>query len=214
MKSFEIACERALDDWIDSIEELPEVEYSKNHIKKINSIAGGKRIFNVYVTKTLFRALVAAIIILSLSIVGFAVKEAVESKMILNLHGSSFEIENPVILPVTNLEYGYIPEGFVLDTNQSEFEKRYEEKQRFIVRRFDNGNKCINIYKGDEYTSFSQNEYDKKIMERINDDGTNYLLFEYGDENCYLAWNANGYIYIIFANVSKEEALKIAKEVR
>lgn len=225
MKNFEIACEMALGDWIDGIEELQKVEYSENHIKKINSIAGGKHVFNVYVTKTLFHVLVAAVIIFSLSIVGFAVKEAVESKKILNLHGNMFEVEHPQNSPVTSLEYGYIPEGFILDTNQNEYEKRYEEKQRYIYRHFytADGNR-LTIAKHDEGASFYDPPSDFIKMTRFTEGGINYLLSQYMEKNgdelivndnfSDLRWHADGKIYWIYGDVSVEEALKIAREMR
>lgn len=209
MKNFEIACEKALDDWIDSIEELPEVEYSENHIKKINSIAGGKHVFNVYVTKTLFRVLVAAVIIFSLSIVGFAVKEIVESKKIVHLRGQMYGVENPVRKPVTDLKYGYIPEGFILDTNQSEFDKRYEEKQEFISRYFNSADGHFEIHKYNEYADASHytgNSIAPKIT-HFTKDGIDYLTKEYDNELFIVkmtTFTENGINYLLSEYIGKE----------
>lgn len=208
MKNFEIACEKALGDWVDSIEELPEVEYSENHIKKINSIAGGKHVFNVYVTKTLFRVLVAAVIIFSLSIVGFAVKEIVESKKIVHLRGQMYGVENPVRKPVTDLKYGYIPKGFILDTNQSEFDKRYEEKQEFISRYFNSADGHFEIHKYNEYADASHytgNSGEAKITQ-FTENGIDYLTEEYEDEFNYIKltrFTEDGINYLLFEFTGK-----------
>ncbi len=208
MKNFEIACEKALGDWIDGIEEVPGVEYSENHIKKINTIAGGKHVFNVYVTKTLFRVLVAAVIIFSLSIVGFAVKEIVESKKIVNLHGQMYGVENPVLKPVTDLEYGYIPEGFVLDANQSEFDNHYEEKQEFISRYFNSADGHFEIHKYNEYAAgshYTGNSGATKITQ-FTENGIDYLTEEYENEFNYIKiteFTEDGISYLLFEYTEK-----------
>lgn len=230
MSNFETACNLALNNWVNDIEEISYIEYSENHINKMNSIIKGKRIFNVYVSKNVFKLIVAAAIVISLSIISFGVYEAVQSKNlsigkskiwgnnVLTIEG--LDVDKAQDTPVTEFEYNYIPEGYVQD-KASYFDAKSEKLGYYAIRRFNNGDKHLEICKAREDTAISlldEHEWNYKTIEQ---NGITYLMESAFDENgneirdiSALYWDCNGYVYFIFGPISVEEALKIAENMK
>lgn len=123
-------------------------------------------------------------------------------------------VNNPEFKPVTELDFGYIPEGYIMT------------KKVFIVdaagqANFDKGENHFEIHKTTENSYVPINTDDK--IKRIEQGEIKYVLAYYelidGIERYHsISWNYDGYIYEIFANGAKElsweELLKIAKDVK
>lgn len=222
MSNFEMACNSACNKWVNDIEVLPEIKYSSNHVNKIESILRGKRIFNVYVSKNVFRFIVIAAIILSLSLISFGVYEGINSKKIIDGGNGMYIVEgakqNTAVL-VKDFQYGYIPEGFV-EEELNEFEIRYEREGEWALKRFSNGDKQLEIIKYRENATRMILNYDNIKTDRFEEDGIQYLrtIWTSGDDSqilyIMLEWAANEYWYVVSGNISQEDAIKIAKDMK
>lgn len=233
MNNFEQACFNSCEKWVNSIEEIEEPNYPQKHFKKINAIANGKRIFNVYVSRTVFRLIVAAAIILSLSMVGFAVSEVIPVIPSKNItFGKSLIFENDILVfegldedyarnsKVTNLEYNYIPEGYVQE-EISKYESHGEQNGYWAVRKFNNGDKHFEIWKWRENTSVPVHLDDVEI-EKFTEGEINYIRMVSIEtdrngkqhECTQLYWDINGFLYSINGYISPDEALQVARYVK
>lgn len=185
MNNFEKACFDSCEKWVNSIEETQEPIYSSNHIKKMNAILYRNRgLFN----RKTFIVLVACILLLVLNIVAFAyIGSQTKSKDLI------FYSQNPIKIGgyesgssirvrvkganskndklIENLEYGYIPEGYVdllIDEHLSnKYAWGYENgKYRIFNRefeRYENGEVADRIYVTKVVESNGMNVQNAKI---------------------------------------------------
>lgn len=222
MNKLQLACELVCSEWVDSIEEITEIEYSENHIKNIEKIINSK---NLKLGKNTIKVLLVAAVIASLTIIGFSASETVKSKTIskgkdmLNndvLVVEELDFDKAVQTPVTDFYYSYIPEGYIQE-QISEFDARCEREGLSAVRRFNKDDNHLEICKLREDTVLANN--DGKSLE-ITENGINYLVYfsKGGMKDCInVYWNVDNYVFAVYLSgqeISLEEAMQIARGMK
>ena len=209
MSKFARACILSYEEWVATIpEELPEPEYSKKHIRRMNALKNKMRgnVYHHFTTRTIKIMLVAAIL-LALMMTAFVFPSSRESFMdnfnIASRYQMTKHNKNSVPDKIT---VGYIPEGFKLISQESYAKSsmcHYASENKATFR----------IHKNSSATEIDFNTEDIET-ETIIVDNREYT-YSLGLSNVgYLLWHENDYIYQINGDVSKEEMLKIAESIK
>jgi hypothetical protein len=208
MTNFEAAVELSLNNWVATLPtefDLPEPTeaYKKGIAKLLDKMRGDR--YHKFTRKTARIILIAAIImaIATVTLAATVGREFIVQKF------SNFSrysvVDSSNIKSVEDIEIGYIPEGFELTNKET-------SKNKYYLNYF-NEDKWISIYKSkiDSRIDFDT-EYKNKERIRIN--GFEGVYFEDNDSINGLMWNNGHYIYQLDSNISKEELIKIAENVK
>lgn len=104
----------------------------------------------------------------------------------------------------TDIAFGYVPEGFeLIDARQ---------KKENIHIRYAFGENYFQILRGDLNGNYSV-DTENGTYENIKIDGLEAVYFTNPNINS-VVWNDSYYIYIITSNISKEELIKIAENIK
>ncbi len=210
MNKFAKACKECYEEWeasLPDIDSLPEPEYSKKHINRMERLFDRMRGDKYhYLTRKAVKVMIAAAVIFALMLCAFAIPSS-RRYIIEHFDGfGMFTVSEHNGNAVNGIEVGYIPEGFEL-TEYSELDKvvdfMYESPKGeyfSISKSASNINVLFNIENGqiEEFTrnnitySFAKNELQRD----------------------YVMWSENDYIYCIDGTLSKEELLKIAQNLK
>lgn len=208
MTKFEQACLLAFEDWADDIpDDLPEPEYSEKHkrwVKKLFNKMRGDR-YHRFTTNTVKVMLVAAVLS-ALLLTAFVIPSSREF-IIDKFHNySTYKLTEDNGNSVNGeITVGYIPEGFELESSVVH--------SRTVYYKYVLNDKCFTVYK---QTSATQIEFDTENI-AMKEFEFNDILYTYGTdihENSNIVWSKNDYVYRIDGNVSIDELIKIAKNVK
>lgn len=208
MSKFAKACVLSFEEWATTIpEDLPEPEFSKRHIKRMNILLNKMRgdVYHHFTTRTIKIILVAAVL-LALLLTAFVFPSSRDS-FIDNFNiASRYQMTKNNKNSVPNkITVGYIPEGFELISQES-YSK--STMYHFISK----SNLTFRIHKSSSAIEIDFNTEDIET-ETVFIDNTEYTYGLSLSNVSYLIWQKNDYIYRINGEISKEEMLKIAKTV-
>ncbi len=208
MTDFEKACELANKQWVNSFDEKTDenIKFSHSHekrIKEIAQIADGKK--RIKLTRKTLKYIIIAAVLLALA----------ATTAIATPHFKKYRVEKSDDLLKYSVSDGksskidkepsleYIPNGYhkVSQSGNEDgllIEYRKDEDHWFTFMKNDINS---NIYFSD----------DENKLEKIEYNGTKYLIYS-SDKNVYgIIWNDGKYSYDLGGNLSKEELLRIAK---
>lgn len=209
MSKFAKACILSYEEWVATIpEELPDPEYSKKHIRRMNALKNKMRgnVYHHFTTKTIRIMLVAAIL-LALMMTAFVFPSSRDSFMdnfnIASRYQMTKHNKNSVPDKIT---VGYIPEGFELENKKPYFKGVFytyssSDNSKFTII------KCSSSIEIDFDT-------ETQITEQIIVENTKYLYYVNTNGLSGIIWTKNDYIYRINGSLSKEELINIAKTVK
>lgn len=209
MSNLKEACILQNNSWIAEIPDiLPQPEYSKKHIKAINRLKNKMKNDRYHrLTVNTFRVLIAAAVILALTVTAFAIP-ATRNYII-----EKFDKYSTVIFSsdgksesIGTLEPGYIPEGFELAEEKSLDVLIYisyanNKNDYFIIK------KCFDR----SIISFDTEEND--CYEIIVNDNT-YICYIPNEKYVGIIWDDSDCTYYIETNLTLEEAVKIAENIK
>lgn len=209
MSKFAKACILSYEEWVATIPaELPEPEYSKKHIRRMNALKNKMRgnVYHHFTTRTIKIMLVAAIL-LALMMTAFVFPSSRDSFMdnfnIVSRYQMTKHNKNSVPDEIT---VGCIPEGF-------ELESKYASSKISYYKYISFDNLMFTIYKsassGEIYLD-TENLDTKNIT--INN--TNYMYGTDASGNTNIIWIVNDYVFRIDGNLPIEELLKIAVTIK
>lgn len=209
MSKFAKACVLSYEEWVATIPaELPEPEYSKKHIRRMNALKNKMRgnVYHHFTTKTIRIMLVAAIL-LALMMTAFVIPSSRDSFMdnfnIASRYQMTKHNKNSVPDEIT---VGYIPEGFELESN--------ENLSKYLILRYSNTQGIyFTTYKASSSTEiyFDTENLDTQNI-TINNINYTYGTDAFGNSN--VIWTVNDYVFRIDGNLSAEELLKIAVTIK
>ena len=211
MNNLETACLLSCERWADTFdEEIPEHTFSKEHNEKMKSLLSDGLIkYKPKLSKKSLKFILIAAIILSLAITVFAVAKPAFEKYSLNKYSNHSEYE--ILAPkkeaekVKSLTVDYIPENFIkteIDESDYIFMYRYEKKNEFFyIKKLQLGGT----------TSINTEKYDS---EKLKIGSLEAIYYQPENDIGGLLFNNSEYIYIVSGNISKEELVKIAQNIK
>ncbi len=204
------ACINTNLEWIASLpENPPQPEYSEKYLKNINKLLDKMRDdrYHRFTSKTARVILVAAIVMAISTVTVFATTDI--GSYILNelqdhaIFQSLFESDEKVD---GKIECGYIPEGYEI-TNEY-----YNELQCSIL--YENANNShftiTKMINGEEIGL--DNENAQKTI--IQSEEREFIIYETFNNEIRIVWYNLDFTYKICGDISSEEALKIAKNIK
>ena len=210
MTPLEEACAISLKRWVDSLpDEFEQYEFSKKHNRRMKVLFGKMRGGKYHhLTKRSTIVLVAAILLLTMTITALAIPASREFIIEHFLDHSTYSVVGGEYSEIGNIEIGYIPYGF---------KKTYEMigKSEYIL----------------SYTSLNEEKwFDIRVIQNKDD-----VLFDteknreqivYGKTTKYIVyydnslnhrgilWNYNSFSYSIVGSITTEEQIKIADSIK
>ncbi len=206
MSVFEEACYLSNQRWIASFPaEFEAIEFSKQHEKRMRILFDKMRRDKYHrFTKRATIALIAAILIISMTITAFAIPASRDYIIHKFFDHSTYTAAEGEHNEVGEITIGYIPEGFeIIDQYKAEnvayYEYQNKQKDWYQVKKTSVG-------------STADFDTEKQKYESVTKNGIVYII--YIDNNSIgCIWNNVKYTYIITGNISKELILKIAYSV-
>lgn len=208
MSMLEQACITANEKFLMSIPDtLPEPVYSKKHIRKINKLKNKMRNDRYHhLTTGTVKVMLVAAIILSLMVSSFAIPTTREyiieqfKKYSVFQATATDDSQN-----VDGITLGYIPEGF-------EVVREYSDGWQCSVK-YSNNNDWFMIRKTMIKTGvgFDTEEYDCQTS-TLN--GREYIIYTNSPGNNGIIFDQGNYIFKLSGNISEEEMLKIAQNIK
>lgn len=211
MSKFAEACKLSYEEWeatLPNIEDIPEPEYSKKHMKRMNKLfdrmRGGK--YHRF-TRRAVRIMIVAAVLVAILLSAFAIPSSreylIENFDLFSVYKISEHNNNAV---GGEIEVGYIPDGYELV-------------------EIDSLNKSVtNIYKAENGQTFeisktsssTQIDFDTEngMAETFSTNGIDYTCYARKNEFCGIMWISNDYIYQVRGNFTQEELLKIAENIK
>lgn len=211
MSKFANACIMSYNDWVATIpapEDLPEPQYSKKHIRRMNALINKMRgnVYHHFTTRTIKVMLVAAVLF-ALILTAFVIPSSRE--FIIDNLGiySTYQLTEENLNSVSGeIEVGYVPEGY-------ELEGKEEYDKCLYYHYTSTNNLSFKVYK---YSSSIEIDFDTEKADAVdivfND--TTYTYYESLSGNHSIMWQKNDYIYQIDGQIPKDEMLKIAETVK
>ena len=209
MSKFAKACVLSFEEWAATIpEDLPEPEFSKRHIKRMNILLNKMRgnVYHHFTTKTIRIMLVAAIL-LALMMTAFVFPSSRDSFMdnfnIASRYQMTKENKNSVPDKIT---VGYIPEGFELESKDNSSKMSY-----YKYTSLDNSTFTVYKSASSGEIHFDSENLDTKVI-TINNINYTYGTDVFGNSN--IIWTEFDYMFRIDGNLPIEELLKIAESIK
>ena len=202
------ACELSLNDWLATFPDtIPEAECSKKHEKWKKNLFNKMRDdhYHRFTTRTIKVMLVAAILC-ALLLTAFVIPSSREFMLDKFEIASRYKItENNKNSVTDEITVGYIPESYKIS------EKVDLDKQTSSTYHSDSGN-YFTIFK---YSSSMEVDFDTEnyVTEEIIVDENKYIYCQGNLNMNNLIWTKNDYVYRIDGTLTKDEFIKIAKEV-
>lgn len=206
MSTFEEACLLSCEQWVDSFpDDVPNHNFSKKHNKIMADLFKNKQL-NVKSKrlKNSIKFLLIAAILLALATTAIAVPLTREFsiKKFSNYSGYAVLDRSKYYKADSPPELNYIPDGFILTDNEFIEHVEYSDgDMRFTVTKYEiNGQ-----------LDFDTEEYP---YEEIMIDGIKYIYFRADEYYAGIIFNNDKYIYGVNGNISKEELVKIAQNIK
>ncbi len=205
------ACKLSYLDWIAEqpvIDELPEPEFSRKHIKRMEKLFDKMRgdTYHYFTRKTV-RVMVVAAVLVALMLTAFVIPSSreflIENFDIFGVYEMTEHNNNSVN---GGIEVGYIPEGYELKT--------VDENNKFITNVYESyNNLSFIVYK---WSSSAQVEFNTENVAEVTHTFNNidYICFKNSNGTNGIIWTTNDYIYRIYGNLTTEEMLIIAQSVK
>ncbi len=211
MSKFANACIMSYNDWVATIpapEDLPEPNYSKRHIRRMNALMDKMRgnVYHHFTTRAIKVMLVAAVLF-ALLLTAFVVPSSREFIIDKFDIASRYQMTTQSINSVSGeIKVGYIPEGYELE-NKEEYDKC------LFYNYISTTSLSFTISK---YPSSMEIDFDTENSNAINImiNNITYTYYESLSGNRSIMWQKNDYIYQIDGQISKDEMLKIAETVK
>lgn len=209
MSKFANACIMSFNEWDATIPvDLPEPNYSKKHIRRMNALINKMRdnVYHHFTTRAIKIMLVAAVLF-ALLLTAFVIPSSRE--FIIDNLGiySTYQLTEDNGNSVSGeISVGYVPEGFELtDENVS---------VKLMINTYMSTNgQVFSIHK---YSSSIEVDFDTESgeSETIIIDNISFTVFT--DENSFsnIIWTKYDHIYKVEGNLTKDEMLKIAETVK
>lgn len=211
MSKFANACIMSYNDWVATIpapEDLPEPNYSKRHIRRMNALMDKMRgnVYHHFTTRAIKVMLVAAVLF-ALLLTAFVVPSSREFIIDKFDIASRYQMTTQSINSVSGeIKVGYIPEGYELINKDC-------SHRGILYSYFSKSEPPFIIHK---YSSSTEIDFDteKGETEKIIIDNITFTIFTDTNKICSIIWNENDYIYRIEGALTKDELLKIAETVK
>lgn len=202
------ACELSLNDWLETFPDtIPEAECSKKHEKWKKNLFNKMRDdhYHRFTTRTIKVMLVAAILC-ALLLTAFVIPSSREFMLDKFDKHSIYKLtENNKNSVDGEITVGYIPEGFKLGGN-------VDLNRQTSNTYFNENGEYFTIFKNSSSMEVYFDTENYATEEIIVDD--NKYIYCQGNLNMNnLIWTKNDYVYRIDGTLSKDEFIKIAKEV-
>ena len=208
MNKLSQACELSLNDWLATFpDEIPEAECSAKHEKWKKNLFNKMRDdrYHVLTTKAV-RIIFVAAILCSLLMTAFVIPSSREFILDKFDTHSTFKItKNNDNFVTREITVDYIPEGFKLDRTI------YLDGQ--IIYKYKNTNDSFfTIIK---QSSAMEVYFDTEnfVSEEIVDNNATYIYCQGNENISNLIWTKNDYVYRVSGTLTKEELIRIAKNV-
>ena len=209
MGVFEQACIMSNESFLKTIPDvLPEPQYSRKHIRKINRLINKMRNDRYHrLTTGTVKVLVVAAIILSLALSAFAIPSVREYVITqFKTHSVFRAVSTEDSKPVTELTVGYIPEGF-------ELVEEKKNKWRYMCNLSNESNDWIVISKATKNAEIAIDTQTSGYEVNMNN-GKEYIFFQSDDEVGGLIWYTETHTYTISGNIDKEKLFRIAENIQ
>lgn len=208
MSKFANACIMSFNEWDATIpEDLPEPNYSKKHIRRMNALINKMRgnVYHHFTTRAIKIMLVAAVLF-ALLLTAFVIPSSRE--FIIDNLGiySTYQLTEDNGNSVSGeISVGYVPEGFELESE--------EFKSKCGVSVYTSTNNYFTVYK---YPSSTKVNFDTENtnVEKISISSKIYTYSSKELDIGCVIWTQNDYIFIIEGHLPKEELLKIAETIK
>lgn len=209
MNNLQLACKMYNEDWLASLPENPPVvEFSKRHQRKMKKLFDKMRgnSYHHFTRKTMV-VMAAAALLMTMSVCAFANPEirayVLDELQDHAIFQSLFESEQTVD---GKIECGYVPDGFEVIT------EKYSNSQCLIIFE-SNNNLHFSIAKmenGDEVGV--DNKYTQKSVIQISN--AELIIYEKDNGDIRAVWCNANYTYRLDGNISYDEVVKIAENVK
>lgn len=209
MSKFANACIMSFNEWDATIPvDLPEPNYSKKHIRRMNALINKMRdnVYHHFTTRAIKIMLVAAVLF-ALLLTAFVIPSSRE--FIIDNLGiySTYQLTEDNGNSVSGeISVGYIPERFKLETK--------ETLSKCLIQHYKSpDNLAFTICKK---ASSAEIDFDSENseVEKITIDNLTYTYCKSQYSSGCLIWIESDYIYQIYGQISKDEMLKIAETVK
>lgn len=209
MNNLQLACKMYNEDWLASLPENPPVvEFSKRHQRKMKKLFDKMRgnSYHHFTRKTMV-VMAAAALLMTMSVCAFANPEirayVLDELQDHAIFQSLFESEETVD---GKIECGYVPDGFEVtfeDYTQNAYIIVYENKNdlHFTINKVENGDE-VGI----------DNEYTQKSIIQISN--AELIIYEKDNGDIRAVWCNANYTYRLDGNISYEEVIQIAENVK
>ena len=209
MNNLKLACIEYNKQWLESLpENPPEFQFSRRHNRKMKVIFDkmrGNR-YHYFTRKTMV-VMITAAMLFTMSLCAFAnpdfrayiLDELSDHAIFQSLFESKENVDGKI-------DCGYIPDGFEVTTES------YGSNHCYITFENSNGlHFSINKMKnGDEIGL--DNEDTQKII--IESDGKEFIIYEKNDGSLRLVWCDENYTYRIVGNITTQDALFVAENIK
>ena len=208
MNKLSQACELSLNDWLATFpDEIPEAECSAKHEKWKKNLFNKMRDdrYHVLTTKAV-RIIFVAAILCSLLMTAFVIPSSREFILENFDRYSMYKItENNKNSLNGKMDVGYIPEGFELEG--------MEIVDKNVLSKYKNKNgEFFTVSKSSSATEIFF-DTENFVSEETVDNNVTYIYCQDNENINNLIWTKNDYVYRVSGTLTKEELLRIAKNV-
>lgn len=209
MNNLQLACKMYNEDWLASLPENPPVvEFSKRHQRKMKKLFDKMRgnSYHHFTRKTMV-VMAAAALLMTMSVCAFANPEirayVLDELQDHAIFQSLFESEEIVD---GKIECGYVPDGFEVT------EEDYGKTHCTIVYGNNDGEhfSIVKMKNGDEMGV--DNEYTQKSVIQISN--AELIIYEKDNGDIRAVWCNENYTYRLDGDISYEEVIRIAENVK
>lgn len=209
MSKFANACIMSFNEWDATIPvDLPEPNYSKKHIRRMNALINKMRdnVYHHFTTRAIKIMLVAAVLF-ALLLTAFVIPSSRE--FIIDNLGiySTYQLTEDNGNSVSGeISVGYVPEGFELESEEASL--------KYSIYNYVSSNGLS--FKIIKYSSSTEIDFDTETGNVTDVIINNRLYTCHTDINkiCSIMWNENDYIFKIEGNLTQNEMLEIAETVK
>ncbi len=211
MSKFAEACRLSYEEWeatLPNIEDIPEPEYSKRHIKRMNKLFDQMRgdKYHHFTRKTV-RVMIIAAVLATLLLTAFVIPSSkeylVENFDLFGIYKISEHNNNAVS---GEIDVSYIPEGYELvgiDISPISIINSYKSKDGQKI--------TISINASSASVEFNT---ENSNIEEITVENITYLCATRTNGSNVIIWSKNDYIYQVRGDFAKEELIKIAESIK
>lgn len=204
MDNLEKACCISCEKWSNSFSEYSDFAFGRSFEKRMDKLIDKMRDDKYHrLTRNAVRVIIIAAILLSLTVSAFAFPST--RKYIIKRFQNYFSYsvtENAKAENIEDISVEYIPKDFVLTDENNDELRAY--------RKYEKDNLWFSVFKMPIDAEINFNNANQETVEHNN---IEYVIYS-GDKSSGVIWNNGAYVYKIDGNISKDELLKTAYEVK